>query len=568
MASVFDQLDPLAGALLGGLLNGLWQGAVLAALVWLVLRARRRTNATTRYAVWCVTLATIISLPLLAGLRAGRASLTHDAADAARAEAQAHLLSTRVAEVPQGTAALTDSTHSEQPAARASASSVAGPDTAGARGSALTIAAGRWALLLAGLYLLAAFWMVARVALSYARLRRLKREAVPLAGARAARLAELARACGVRRRVGVAASDAVSMPLAAGLGDAVILIPCRLVRELTDEEFEQVLLHELAHIRRYDDWTNLLQKLAEAVFFFHPAVRWVGSRLNLEREVACDDWVVWTTGERRPYATCLARLVELVFAPRPASLAPGAAVVRRHVFRRVELLLDRRRDSLPRLSRASCAVVLALLSAALLQSLRVPPVFAVSAGGRAAGLSAPASPSGLAVADARAESHGSEETRTGAAGSADGVVSADVTDAAEAGARATRGDADAAQESQAAEGRQEESRAEFERELQALMAPRVSEAEREMLAVMQPKIHEVEAEVHRLMQPKLDEVSRLEGEARRARERELQREVDLALGAKRREVERQINEMMEPRVREIEREARETLARRRRGGGL
>ena len=59
-----------------------------------------------------------------------------------------------------------------------------------------------------------------------------------------------------------------------GLGDAVILIPQKLVDELTKKNSTKSCCTNSAHIRRYDDWTNLWQKLAEAIFFFHPAVRW------------------------------------------------------------------------------------------------------------------------------------------------------------------------------------------------------------------------------------------------------------------------------------------------------
>ena len=76
-----------------------------------------------------------------------------------------------------------------------------------------------------------------------------------------------------------------------------------------------MLLHELAHLRRWDDWTKLAQRLAEAIFFFHPAIYWIARNLNLEREVACDDWVVVHTGRTKPYALCLTRLVETASSP-------------------------------------------------------------------------------------------------------------------------------------------------------------------------------------------------------------------------------------------------------------
>lgn len=567
MALVFDYLDPLAGTVLEVLLNSFWQGAALASLLWCVLRLFRRTNATTRYALWYVTLAAICCLPLLASLRAERVSIAHASATNTTSNRETLSATGHALEVGTQADALHGAFHRPARLDSVNTNEVTGAGViedekqTRASGFQLTIFLGRWALLCAGLYLFAASWMVSRVVMSYRRLRRLKKDSAPLSGAHQTRFEELLKVCGIRRAVSLAASREIAMPLAAGLGNAVILIPQKLVDELTEEEFSQILLHELAHIRRYDDWTNLFQKIAEAIFFFHPVVHWVGARLNLEREVACDDWVIWMVGERRPYATCLARLVELVATPRPASLAPGAATIRKHVFKRVEFLLDRKRNSLPRLSRASCVVLLGVLSVALLQCLRVPAVFAVSAEPRAAHVPASAEPGALVPLPALQLDGAQTQSEKRQEDAESNAVSVAGRGMSESRAREPRRDADAAQ------SRPEESQAEFDRQLQELMEPKVREAERRMLAVMQPKIHEVEREIHQLMGPKLEEVSRLEGEAARERQRELQEEVELSLGAKQRELQKQIDRMMEPRVREIEKEARQTLLERQRNGG-
>jgi beta-lactamase regulating signal transducer with metallopeptidase domain len=561
MEFVFDYLDPLAVIVLEVLINSLWQGAALTSLVWCMLRVFRRTNATTRYALWCVTLAAIFCLPLFASLRAWVSNTrgTNPVLYSQTLPASGHAPGVRTpADALHGHTQLNSAAAHDVPRVDGNG----GDQQTRASWSPLTISLGRWALLYAGLYLIAAAWMVSRVLLGYRRLRRLKNESAPLSGAHQKRLEELLSECGTRRAVSVAVSREIMMPLAAGLGDPVILIPQKLVDELTEEEFNHILLHELAHIRRYDDWTNLWQKLAEALFFFHPAVRWIGGRLNLEREVACDDWVIWTLGERKLYATCLTRLVELVATPRPASLAPGAATVKTHVFKRVELLLDKKRNSLPRLSRASCLVLLGMLSAALLQCLRVPTVFAVSAAPRAAHVLAGALVSlpGLHEGDAPPREPAPAEAERRQQQAEPGASNADARGMSESRGRAPGRDAGATQ------NRSQVSQAEFDRQLQELMEPKVREAEQQMLAVMQPKIHEVESEVHQLMEPKLDEISRLQGEAARKRQSELQREVDLAMGEKMRELQKQIDQMMKPKVREIEREARQTLLERQRGG--
>src|SRR5262245_39659569 len=66
MSSMIENFDSLARLLLEALLNTLWQGTLIAVLVWLLLRLVKRVSATTRHAVWLVTLLTIGALPLLA----------------------------------------------------------------------------------------------------------------------------------------------------------------------------------------------------------------------------------------------------------------------------------------------------------------------------------------------------------------------------------------------------------------------------------------------------------------------------------------------------------------------
>lgn len=554
MATVFDLINPLAGAVLQGLINTLWQGALLAGLGWCLLRALRGTNATTRYALWLATLAAVLLLPLLSLLRAetgGHASATAQPAAAERNAAREDIqldTSTNVAAF-------------DAVAARVTPGEALNDATPRAPRFQVQVFAGPWASVVVLLYLAAAVWMLLRVARGYCYLRRLKREAEPLGGAHAALLDQLRRTFGVVRHVSLAASREVTMPLAAGLRRAVIIIPRHLIEELSDEEFEQVLLHELAHIRRYDDWTNLFQKLVEALLFFHPAVLFVCARLNLEREIACDDWVVWTTGARKPYANCLTRLLELVITPRPATPAPGAAVVRRHVFRRVELLLDKRRNTLPRLSRASCLAMFGVLSAVVLQCVRVPPVFAVSG-----------APKSVAAADA-AQSAEDELRQTSLpdapatpAASAASNASADATRSQSRASSVLTAASNAGLASRrTAQSNEEESKAEFERRVQAAMEPQVQEIMQQAHDVMQPKLNAVQAEAQQLMEPRLQEIAGLPPEEARERRRELQKEVDTALGAKMRAVEKEIDQLTQPRIYQLEKETRARLTQQKRG---
>jgi hypothetical protein len=152
-----------------------------------------------------------------------------------------------------------------------------------------------------------------------------------------------------------------------------VLVPGFLIERLSDEELGNVLTHELAHLRRGDDWMNLVQRLIEAVIFFHPAVLWIGRRLRLEREIACDDWVVAMTGTPRPYAACLAKLAALMPAASP-QLAPGVVARKPEISIRVEALLAKGRNGAARSSKPVLALASIGLAAAGMAALPLAPV--------------------------------------------------------------------------------------------------------------------------------------------------------------------------------------------------
>ncbi len=108
----------------------------------------------------------------------------------------------------------------------------------------------------------------------------------------------------------VCTTTELDRPSVIGFFAPRILIPEWLYARLTREELEHVILHESEHLRRYDDWINLAQKLCLVVFPLNPALAWMERRLCREREMACDDGVVRATQAPRAYAACLASLAE------------------------------------------------------------------------------------------------------------------------------------------------------------------------------------------------------------------------------------------------------------------
>jgi beta-lactamase regulating signal transducer with metallopeptidase domain len=139
------------------------------------------------------------------------------------------------------------------------------------------------------------------------------------------RLARQARSFGVAFAPAVAWCERVAVPTVIGVFRPAILLPLSLATGLNADQLEMLLAHELAHIRRHDHLINLMQRLIEAVLFFHPAVWIVSRRLRVEREQCCDDLVVGSGVERVAYADSLLRMAELSHSWQKPAAASGVA---------------------------------------------------------------------------------------------------------------------------------------------------------------------------------------------------------------------------------------------------
>jgi len=117
-------------------------------------------------------------------------------------------------------------------------------------------------------------------------------------------------------------------PMAFGLLRPVVVFPLSLLMRLAPDEVDAVLLHELAHLRRRDPFINAAQVICESLFFFNPALLWIGRQLRAERELCCDAIVLENGGGRIEYARALAGMARF-FAPAVASSATGGDLVMR-----------------------------------------------------------------------------------------------------------------------------------------------------------------------------------------------------------------------------------------------
>jgi uncharacterized protein YjbI with pentapeptide repeats/beta-lactamase regulating signal transducer with metallopeptidase domain len=210
-----------------------------------------------------------------------------------------------------------------------------------------------------GLWALAALALLVRLAVALFRLEKLKHDALPLGMEYRETLRQWTSVSAREGDVRICVTDGIDVPVAVGLFDAMVLLPQHLLDTLEASEIDQISLHELAHLLRHDDWTNGFQRVVSALLFFNPAVWFIARQMDIEREVACDDYVLELTGAVRPYAFCLTKMAEMTAWPHQPLAAPGVFVTRKNISIRIERLLRSGRAISSKISPATATVVVA-----------------------------------------------------------------------------------------------------------------------------------------------------------------------------------------------------------------
>ena len=343
-----ENLFQIGSALAQALWSGLWIGVLLAAVVFFYLRYHKGLNAASRHVAWYAALVVIASLPAVSfGSSLARTRVETIPSPLAFTYAQPAAMPVQPKLSGTETSAETN-TPAAAPAVARSPLAIerVGIAVAGLLGA---IAVARIAVLFVGLL---GLWKVKRAS----------RKVDPALSPTLARTME--RDAGART-VSLRLSDTLDAPAAAGFRSPAILLPADLVDTLDDASLDQIAMHEYAHLRRYDDWTNLFQRFVERVFWFNPAIWFVGGRIDLEREIACDDWAVAGCDGVSGYADCLWQLARHGRVPSFAATAPGAFLTKNQITARIEHLLQRRRDGAPTLRTSRLVAIAPVLAGAL-----------------------------------------------------------------------------------------------------------------------------------------------------------------------------------------------------------
>jgi beta-lactamase regulating signal transducer with metallopeptidase domain len=295
---------------------GLWQGLVLISAVAMLLHFVPRVSAAVRFAVWGFVFAMVTALPLL------------------------HL----------------------------PAVSILQPHAA----SAMVHLDAGWGFAIAAIWALFMLVRGAQLLMHTTRLHRIWKHArpIPIEDSIHALLQRSGRLA-----VELCTSGDVDSPSVIGFFSPRLLIPEWLFAKLAPSDLQQIVLHECEHLRRRDDWFNLLQKVALALFPLNPALLWVDRRLSLERELACDAGVVATTTAPFAYAHCLTRLAEHRLHRRSVALSLSAWSRQSELARRVHHLLRPARNMSRSQARVSIGLICLGLGIGAVQMAKAPRLF-------------------------------------------------------------------------------------------------------------------------------------------------------------------------------------------------
>ena len=333
-------------ALAWALVHFLWQGAAIGLASFIAFRLTR--SASLRYAIGVGALVAMIAAPVTTVAVLGGAAAAQTAVSAA----------TDV-QITLGLAAPVE-TLADAPGPTAAGGLTIAPEI-------LAVAVLAWLSGVAffGIRLIGG-WVVAR---------RLTRRAVqPVSDHIQAVARHLADRLAINRGVAILQSSAVVVPVMVGWLKPAVILPVAALAGLSPSQLEALLAHELAHVRRQDYLVNLLQSVAEALLFYHPAVWWLSHRVRADRELCCDDLAV-SVCDPLVYATALTDLAAMTSPGLALAATDGDLLGRvRRILGQSEGVPTMRAGAMPVLALVLVAGVAVPVALASTQAPDVRPV--------------------------------------------------------------------------------------------------------------------------------------------------------------------------------------------------
>jgi beta-lactamase regulating signal transducer with metallopeptidase domain len=270
----------LCANLLSALLHSLWQGLIIAGILFLYLRYKASQDANKRYTASVVALFSLLVCLLFTWsiLNYEPAPISQDIVPARTAEQV-----NTIAAQPQ-----TDSLPVNPPAMQNISTSF------------------NWKPPLIGLWLTGVLIMLFRAIYIIAGGAKLQIQCKTLEDEHILGIIEqLQKSLRITRKIRVVVSEHITVPGVIGFFKPMLLLPVSMITNVPSEALQAILAHELAHIRRYDYLVNFCQMVIEALLFFNPAVWWISRQIRIEREVCCDNAGIASIGRRIRYAEVL-----------------------------------------------------------------------------------------------------------------------------------------------------------------------------------------------------------------------------------------------------------------------
>lgn len=379
----FQTVASTAAALGHALVDGIWLGALLAIVLAVSLRFFKGLNAASRHAIWYAALIAIAAMPVAGFTWSVTHASTSSAQPAPVQWSQAH----KTGAAAPGGAVTTYRNDRGTLAGKTAATDggrVSSALPAAHPTSRLPFNVSDVILAIVAVLALISIAGLIGVLLSLGRLLAVKRYSRPFDTAAEAGLRRWSARPAGGRDVSLRVSQGVDVPAAVGFLHPLILVPASWPANLEADELDKIVMHEYSHLLRADDWTAFVQRVAERLFWFNPAMRYIAGRANLEREIACDDRVVAEYASATSYAECLWRIAQFSHMPAAKSLVPAALVTRAQIVERIELLMNTERDILPRIRPAAVLAIVPLAVALLIVGVvRAPAITLAAAPGMA-----------------------------------------------------------------------------------------------------------------------------------------------------------------------------------------
>jgi bla regulator protein BlaR1 len=342
-----DHFSTVLSALGPSLKNHLWQSTAFSAIAALFALGMRKNYARARYWIWfAASVKFLIPFSLLVSLGGVLMAPSQPAPTVTAVYDLMDMIGQPFASVP-GAASPTNS---------ASLSRLHGLSLSQAFPILIALV---WTL---GTLIVLAVWFV-----YWRRVSRAIRCATPASeGPELRALSGLEQAGLVNTPIQLCLSDSNLGPGVYGMMRPILIWPSRISQRLDEAQIKSVLAHELCHIRRRDNLTASIHMLVEAIFWFHPLAWWLGSRLELERERACDEHVLQFTEAPHVYAESIIKVCELCLES-PLECVSG--VTGANLKERIRQIMTSRMGQRLTLSRKL------LLATTAFASIAVPIVF-------------------------------------------------------------------------------------------------------------------------------------------------------------------------------------------------